>query len=145
MLRWFLDQTDDDQYDEVQNEMIYFVTEKLGLTLNDLEQVCEEPDFFRTEDFVNEEEKWIFYYRFLSAMNIGTQMSAKETEICKIIASRLDMHSGFVKALMTIIPQYIRKRIPENMIKYSFGAVKKSMVAAALMVPVGVAMSSYYA
>ncbi|MEX2589485.1 MAG: hypothetical protein WD334_04710 [Chitinophagales bacterium] len=145
MLRWFLDQVNtEDMRSSETDEMIGFVIDQLGLSFSDLEIICISPDSYNIAAFEDEEEKWVFYYQFLSAMNFEKNLSAKESEICRLIASKLEMEENFVNALLTILPQYIRRKIPDTVIKHSVGAIKKSMVAAAMVVPIGYVIGMSY-
>lgn len=145
MLRWFLDHVNDENmHSSETDEMVCFITERLGLNFNDLEIVCMEPYSYQTDTFQNEEERWIFYYQFLSAMNFEKNLSQKESEICKLIASKLEMEEGFVNALMSILPQYIRRKIPISVVRHSVGAIKKSFVVGAMIVPIGYVIGAAY-
>lgn len=144
MLLWFLEQFDSNGQDRSVDEMIGFVTDRLGLSYNDLSIITSDPENYRIPLMTDEEEKWIFFYRFLTAMDIGKNFSVKEKEICRVIAKKLEMHDRFSKALISILPQYIRRKLPESIVKYSFGAIKKSMVAAAMLVPLGYVIGTSY-
>lgn len=144
MLRWFIEQFDLYDEDRAVDEMIGFVTERLGLSYNDIAMISSNPDSYAPPMLEEEEEKWLFYYKFLSAMDVHRNLSPKEKEICKVIARKLEMQDNFSNALISVLPQYIRRNLPESVVKYSFGAIKKSMVAAAMMVPLGYVIGTSY-
>lgn len=145
ILLWFLENLSEDIHNREVDEMIGFVTERLGLSYNDLEIIGLYPHIYVLPEFKTEDEKLLFYFKFLSAMGIERNMSTKEVEICKVIADQLEIEANFAMALISILPQYIRKKIPYNIVKFSLGSIKRSMVAVALFVPLGYLIGTTYA
>lgn len=90
------------------------ITQKLGLTADDLEFVKKNPDSFPFTLPKTMEERIMEFYNLLVLMSIDGVVTPEEKELCRQLGFRLLLNPPLINDLIDLMIDNINKKIPED-------------------------------
>ena len=102
----------DQQVDQIEKQFILDVSRQLGLSLDEVETIREQPETFILRPPKSEQDRMTILYYLLFTMRVDGQIKPKEEELCHKVGFRLGFNNLMIDDLIQVMKDHPKGEVP---------------------------------